>query len=246
MVRARNKVDIRDIFLGLQEEMRSKLMRNKKTLPHSVTKGDSSEAAWLDMLSSYLPMRYQATKAFVIDCAGNISDQIDIVIYDRHFSPFILKQDGATYVPAESVYAVIEVKPNLTKGNIEYAAKKAESVRKLKRTTAPIVHAGGKIKKPKRPFYILAGILAIEGRLSSALKKRLEQLGKDQFLNFGCSLKDVAFWFKTVRAGKYSFKDSGQKKALVFFFLNLLAELQKLGTVPAMNIDRYISALKEP
>lgn len=246
MVKAIKRVDIREIFLGLQDKMQAKLHMARRVLTHPVSKGDASEIEWLEMLSGYLPARYCADKAFVIDCDGRVSEQIDIVIYDRHYSPFILKQSGSTYIPAESVYAVIEVKPCLTKGNVVYAAKKAASVRILKRTAAPIVHAGGKIKSPKKPFHILAGILAVEGKLSSGIKRHLDQLDRNRFLNFGCSLKDQAFWFKTCGAGKYCFEKSVQKEALVFFFLNLLAELQKMGTVPAMDIDKYIRAFKGP
>lgn len=38
------------------------------------------------MLSTYLSKRYCADKAFVIDSIGNISDEIDIVIYDRQLA----------------------------------------------------------------------------------------------------------------------------------------------------------------
>jgi len=130
--------------------MRAKLSLNKKILTHPVSKGNASELEWLSMLSSYLPTRYKVEKAFVIDSEGKVSDQIDIVIFDRHYSPFLLRQNGATYVPAESVYAVIEVKPTLNPASIRYTADKAASVRRLKRTSAPIVHAGGKIDTPKK------------------------------------------------------------------------------------------------
>lgn len=45
---------------------------------------------------------------------------------------FIFKQDDFMYIPAESVYAVFEVKQDV-KGHIEYASQKVESVRKLKK-----------------------------------------------------------------------------------------------------------------
>ena len=90
MVKSKNRIDIREIFLGLQDQMRAKLTLNRKILTHPVAKGDASELEWIDMLSSYLPSRYRTGKAFIIDCKGNVSDQIDIVIYDRHYSPFIL------------------------------------------------------------------------------------------------------------------------------------------------------------
>lgn len=117
-------INIREIFLGLQEQMRSKLSLNRTILTHPVSKGDASELEWVDMLGGYLPKRYQVEKAFVIDYEGGVSDQIDIVIFDRHFSPFLLRQNGATYIPAESVYAVIEVKQELSPKNTRYAAQK--------------------------------------------------------------------------------------------------------------------------
>jgi hypothetical protein len=49
----------------------------------------------------------------VIDHEGNTSQQMDIVIYDNWFTPFIFNQNGFYYIPAEGVYAVFEVKPDI-------------------------------------------------------------------------------------------------------------------------------------
>lgn len=245
MVKTNKKINIRDIFLNLQEQMKSTLSVNKKILTHPVAKGDCAEAEWMKMLNSYLPIRYRADRAFVIDYEGNVSDQIDIVIYDRHYSPFILKQEGSTYIPAESVYAVIEVKPTLNKKNIEYASEKANSVRRLKRTAAAIVHAGGKIQKPKKPFFILAGILTSDGSISNSLKDNLRRAKKNGFLNFGCSLQGGSFWFETCGRKTRSFETSSKDESLIFFFLNLLSELQQLGTVSAIDLKNYIKSFKK-
>jgi hypothetical protein len=244
-MKKKNHIDIRKIFLGLQDQMHAKLSLNRRIICHPTTKGDASELEWVDMLSTYLPRRYQVDKAFVIDCKGNISEQIDIVIFDRHYSPFLLRQNGATYVPAESVYAIIEVKPVLTNANIQYASKKASSVRILKRTTAKIVHAGGEINKPKKPFDILAGILTIEGKCTAQMAKQLRNLKKDGFLNFGYSLNKESFWFKRDSGGSLILENSRQNEGLIFFFLNLLSELQQLGTVSAMDIQCYIEKFKK-
>jgi len=244
-MKKKNHIDIRKIFLGLQDQMHAKLSLNRRIIFHPTTKGDASELEWVDMLSTYLPRRYQVDKAFVIDCKGNISEQIDIVIFDRHYSPFLLRQNGATYVPAESVYAIIEVKPVLTNANIQYASKKASSVRRLVRTTAKIVHAGGEINKPKKPFDILAGILTIEGKCTAQMAQQLRNLKKGGFLNFGCSLNKESFWFKKDSGGNLTLENSRQNEGLVFFFLNLLSELQQLGTVPAMDIQCYTEKFKK-
>ena len=57
------------------------------------------------------------------------------MIYDRHFTPPVFSN---LYVPAESVYLVMEVKQELTRANIIYAGKMAQSVRKLFRTNAEV------------------------------------------------------------------------------------------------------------
>ena len=245
MVKTKRKIDVREIFLGLQAQMASKLSLNRKILNHPVSKGDATELEWLEMLSVYLPKRYCADKAFVIDCEGNISEQIDIVIFDRHYSPFMLRQNGATYIPAESVYAVIEVKPSLSMGTLKYAASKAASVRTLHRTTAPIVHAAGEVKHPKPPFDIFAGILAINGHCTKNMDKYLSRLGRSNFLNFGCSLDKEAFWVKKDEKDKATIEKSKGKEGLIFFFLNLLSELQRVGTVPAIDIQCYANRFKK-
>ena len=51
------------------------------------------------MLRKYLPRRYTATKAHVVDSLGSFSDQIDVVIFDRQYSPFIFKFGEHESVP---------------------------------------------------------------------------------------------------------------------------------------------------
>jgi len=113
------------------------------------------------VLGNYLPDRYRADKAFVLDSRGEISNEIDVVIYDKQYSPLLFRQDGVLYVPAESVYAVLEVKQELTRNYIKYAGKKAASVRRLHRTSASIIHLGGR-SPGKRPFDILAGVVSLD------------------------------------------------------------------------------------
>ena len=65
----------------------------------------------------------------------------------------------AKFVPVESVYAVLEVRQTLNEGNLDYAAHKAESVRRLHRTSTLIPNQFGKaITKALDEFPILAGV----------------------------------------------------------------------------------------
>jgi len=113
-------VDLHRLFLGLQEQMVASLSTSRESVAHPATKGDATEIHWLDMFNRYLPERYSANKAFVVDSGGNLSQQCDVVIYDRQYSPFLFNQDSAKYVPAESVYAAFEVKQDISANEISH------------------------------------------------------------------------------------------------------------------------------
>ena len=78
-------------------------------------------------------------------CKGRTSDQIDIVIYDRQYTPRLLDQRHHKYIPAEAVYAVFEVKPTLNKdlSGILQVKKIAPRCADLQRTSAAITDIRG-------------------------------------------------------------------------------------------------------
>lgn len=246
MTEAFGSLDLRRIFFGLQGQMVATLQAERAIIQHPGTKGASSELQWLDMLGRYLPKRYCVDRAFVLDCEGNISKQIDLVIYDRQYSPFLFNQDDAKYVPAESVYAVLEVKPEIDAAYIKYAGEKAASVRRLRRTSASIPHAGG-VFAPKQPPYILAGILALESAwnpgFGSPFKNALAKLGCKERLELGCALRHGGFRANYNPNDSPSIEVSAADSALIFFFLKLLSLLQAIGTVAAVDFDEYTKVL---
>ncbi|HVX40440.1 MAG TPA: DUF6602 domain-containing protein [Gemmatimonadaceae bacterium] len=225
--------------------MEAKLTLNRKVIGHPGAKGSATELEWTSMLSTYLPRRYCADKAFVLDCKGYLSDEIDIVIYDRQYSPFILHQNGVAFIPAECVYAIIEVKQTLSRTNIRYAQNKAASVRRLHRTSLPIQHAGG-VHPARKPAHILAGIVALDGKLAKGNRDLLSGSTEHEMLNFGCSLKggiyfqlpEIHPWQKNTPP--YKLTVSEDSNGLVNFFMNLVSELQKVGTVGAMDMAAYL------
>src|ERR1700704_4991774 len=98
------------LLAGLHDDIEQRLSIARKSFGHAPSKGDASENVWLQLLQTYLPERYQSATAHVVDSKGNFSDQIDVVVFDRQYSPFILHFEGQMIVPAESVYAVFEAK----------------------------------------------------------------------------------------------------------------------------------------
>jgi hypothetical protein len=235
--------DLKKIFYNLQNQMIATLHASRTVIDHPGAKGDASELKWIEWIETYLPKRYKVGKAFIVDSQNQISDQIDLVIYDQQYSPFVFFDKGTAYIPAESVYAVFEVKQNLSKENIKYAGEKFKSVRSLHRTSADIYHLGGKGKKEH--FKILSGFICLSSDYSPAFsvtcQKHIKELSIDEHIDFGCVLQEGAF---KVNYGQKTMIDiSTQEEALIFFFFRLVMELQKLGTAPAMDIEEYAKAL---
>lgn len=242
-----SSVDLKKIFLGLQTEMVAKLRNSRANIKHPTAKGNVTESSWRRLLETYLPKRYAVESAFIIDSTGNISEQIDLVIFDRHFSPFLFHEDGAIYIPAESVYAVFEIKQEANSANLSYAAKKIESVRKLTRTSAAIPHAGGKFS-PIVPKEIIAGFLALttagkQTVLSQSFVDALKKLPSGKRIDLACVLERGAVILNFHETGPVDAQIFSPEQALINFFLSLLSKLQAVGSVPAMDIEAYSKSL---
>ena len=156
LLKYKEMIDLRGLFTGLQKQMETSLSVNRAIISHSGSKGDATEQHWTNFLRTYLPDRYKVDKAIVIDSTGNVSNQMDIVIYDGMYTPFIFNQDNFLYIPAESVYAVFEVKQDAV-GNIEYAAKKVEKSHK-KHLTNPQKSAVAFGDQSIRGVYVILGV----------------------------------------------------------------------------------------
>jgi hypothetical protein len=227
------------LLAGLHDEVQSRLDRSRKTMAHPVAMGDSSEAVWLAMLETYLPQRYQAAKAFVVDSEGVFSEQVDVVIFDRQYSPFIFTFEGQTIVPAESVYAVFEAKQTANAALVRYAQNKVSSVRALHRTSLPIPHAGGVY--PAKPLIpILGGLLTFESDWNPPFGKpfaeALSSANAQSHLDLGC-IAAHGFFERDTKTGSYAFT-AGNRPATAFLF-NLISTLQFSGTVPMIDIKAY-------
>ena len=233
-----NGWSIQTLLSELHDDIQEQLARARKAFGHPGTKGDASEAVWLELLQIYLPARYQAASAHVVDSAGTFSDQIDVIVFDRQYSPFIFKFKGQTVIPAESVYAVFEAKQSINAEQVAYARAKVASVRALERTSLPIPHAGGTYP-PKPLQHIVGGLLTLESDwkpgLGEPLVKALAVGDADDRLDLGC----------VAAHGIFSCDDGGcgtltpMGKPATAFLFELIARLQEKATVPMIDVRAY-------
>ena len=233
------KWSLEKILSDLHDDIQNRLQIVRNSFGHPGTKGDASEEVWLKLFQTYLPERYRAEKAHVVDSKGQFSEQIDVVIFDRQYSPFIFNFEKQSIVPAESVYAVFEAKQVINAEYVRYAQEKVKSVRYLHRTSLPIPHAGGTYD-PKPPIPIIGGILTLESDWARTFDEPLRRcLDADKDagrLNLGC----------IAAHGHFSFDDGSEdyiffevdKPATAFLF-DLISHLQFSGTVPMIDIQAY-------
>lgn len=226
------------LLSSLHEDIQHRLSTARKSFKHPGTKGDASEAIWIDMLSQYIPKRYQVASAHVVDSRGNFSDQIDVVIFDRQYSPFIFTYEDQLIVPAESVYAVFEAKQTADAALVRYAQDKVASVRNLHRTSLPIPHAGG-VYPPKQLIPIIGGLLTFESEwkppLGTSFEKVLKEGEANRRLDIGCVASHGHFLFD----GKEEYDLVEAAKPATAFLFALISRLQLSGTVPMIDIDAY-------
>jgi hypothetical protein len=233
------------LLAELHDDIQRRLAVVRKTMGHPVAKGDAAESVWTELLAKYLPQRYQAAPAFVVDSKGKFSDQIDVVVFDRQYSPFIFNYQGQTVVPAESVYAVFEAKQAINAGEVRYAQEKVGSVRTLHRTSLPIPHAGG-VYPPKPLPHIFGGLLTFESDWSPPLgTSLLESLTVDevsQRLDLGC-VAAHGYYVYDRDAARYDLCDGG-RPATAFLF-TLISKLQANATVPMIDVQAYAEWLSK-
>jgi len=216
-----------DVFRRAQTKMIADL-ETGDAFEHGPSQGTASEQQWLALLEAYLPKRFRASPAFIINGAGKRSQQIDIAIYDDLQFPPLFPHAAGIHVPVESVFAILEVKHKMDGPALTYAGQKAASVRKLR---------GARHKRP-----ILAGLLATECRWHAdtareTLRFTLGELPPSQRMDLGCAMSHFAFEHKG------SVHISEAEETLIFFVLRLIERLNAMGPAPPIDLMSYVKGL---
>ena len=241
--------------------MRAAFLAIRDVTTHPTTRGDESEADWVGLISDFLPSRYTVGPIFAVDHRGNMSEQIDVAVYDTHFSPQWFGAANTTrFVPVESVYAAFEVKPAFSSKYIAAARQKVATVRSLERTSQAVAHKGGVYTTDEIAIKpIIGGLLTTRAELVDyvdALKAgqpddqdhpgQPADPGAADFLNIGICLDTFVFdYTPTVAAGHVETNltlRTGDDQ-LIHFAIRLFRQLQAVGTVPAVDMERYESSI---
>lgn len=98
---------------------------------HNPTTGSFREEVWKGMFEQIIPKKFVIEQSVsIIDSEGNISNEVDLAIFDETYTPYIFRYDKLKFIPIEAVAVVIECKStSLDKKNLENWAKSIKSLK---------------------------------------------------------------------------------------------------------------------
>lgn len=231
------------LLRSLSADVERNLSDARELIGHEGEKGGASEEVWRRLLRKHLPLRYQVDTGFIVDSRNNFSEQVDIVIFDRQYSPLVFELGARRIFPAESVYAVLEVKQTINLENIRYARNKVAKVRSLFRTNLPVRNLDG--EDSYRPLLrILGGLVVLDSSWSppfgNAFLEPFEKTDPEHDLDFGCVANRG--WFSINKSTGLVDISEGVGTSTGFLF-HLISCLQRLGTVPMIDMAKYAEHL---
>lgn len=215
---------------------------------HGATIGHYREKIWSEMFKNIVPEKFVIEKSvFIIDSYGNVSNEVDLAIFDETYTPYIFRYGQLKFIPIEAVAVVIECKStSMNKSTLE---NWVSSIKGLKTSPKSFVRTISKIacgetspistQTATRPLRILC-----------CLNKELKQLLKEDKKLF-----DVVIRAKS-KEDKLQIDWDDEKKSLYDWYvsLNHAEELTKQeensmdrwkDTVKKQSLDNYLIHYKD-
>lgn len=85
---------------------------------HSITIGGYREEVWKSLFEQIIPKKFSIERSvFIIDSNGNVSNEVDLAIFDEQYTPYIFRYGTLKFIPIEAVAVVIECKSSTIRIN---------------------------------------------------------------------------------------------------------------------------------
>ncbi|MEV7074816.1 DUF6602 domain-containing protein [Streptomyces sp. NPDC093990] len=150
---------VEQYWSGVARRLQEEVETFNKLIGHAGEQGRENELSLVRLMENLLPTSVGVGSGMIIDSAGGVSKQTDIIIYDSGNQPSILAQTTQAIYPVENVLMTIEVKTTLNEEELIDCAEK-------QRIQSSLNPANG---APVPPMAVLA--YNAEGMLSTVAKK---------------------------------------------------------------------------
>jgi len=171
--------------------------RALKSINHSGLKGQLRELVVRELLNPILPPGYLVGQGEIVSAYADTSNQIDVVIADRRILPAMLIDQVSGIFPIEAALMTVEVKSELTAGELRVADASAAKVAKLQH--APPVGATA-FPTGHRIEHVVPYLLAFDTDLTLGGKSEVERYDETLASHapsiLGICVVDRGFWFR--------------------------------------------------
>ncbi|WP_053956484.1 DUF6602 domain-containing protein [Inediibacterium massiliense] len=102
------KAKIKDNYKNMERVICGELEMASK---HPGITGHCREEYWIGFFRKIIPQKFTLeTGVMIIDSEGNISNEVDIVVFDNQYTPYLFNYGSLKFIPIEAVSIVIECK----------------------------------------------------------------------------------------------------------------------------------------
>ena len=176
-----NNPSLQKIFEGMGKKLQADFEFLTSQLSHALSTGEAREFILKELLRKYLPAKLGIDKGIILSSDGQVSKQIDIVIYDKLNTPLLYGAENLRLFPVEGVYAIISIKSKLDSSGLRESVENIHSVKKLPKK-AFVEQRGNIINEvnlygKELPYFPIIGLaFAYSATNPKNLKDELEQL----------------------------------------------------------------------
>ena len=124
-----------DIFLSAFSQISKALFRDDtkaNKVRHPGEFGMYRESITADFLRCFLPQHLSIDTGFIVNSLGDVSKQIDLVIYDPSMTPPLESKQRQRFFPVETLVAAGEVRSEITKQSLNDALGRLAEVKALR------------------------------------------------------------------------------------------------------------------
>jgi hypothetical protein len=201
----------------------------------------------------------------VADSKGHVARQADVVVYDAHHAPLLQGSEGSKVFAAESVYAVVQVKPLLSRPMLADAVEAVRSAKALDRSAIVATHHGhALLGGPTSNPPMFGAVFSLQGPNPEATIRSLADfhgtMRWPQWTDAVCILDTALVYHFARQAGeggqeswtptvltsdsRLGYYKSGPD-TLLFFYLFLLYQLSAKDLFPP-DFVRYVASVAAP
>lgn len=114
---------------------------------HGTTIGTFREAVWKELFEQIVPKKFVVEQSvFILDSHGSVSKEVDLVILDEMYTPYIFRQGHLKFIPIEAVAVAIECKSENLNKKVDEIKKWRESIESLKTSDRGIARLFGHVQ----------------------------------------------------------------------------------------------------